>query len=372
LFPVRWAEAEFGAVKNIIKNYPMLFELFSNIAIDSQNFESDTRSEADNYYSLMSHVSFHILLSFLCDILDVINHYSKEWQIRAAVLIGQNERKTKLINELESLKTTNGPELSKLFNNLICMINGVEIQPCPEEYISGQKIDAPELTKIYLRKPLKDINQNYDNDNTNQDFIEVDFAINAKGNKLSETETYTNQRPTRRPLKSVKVISTVPFLSNQLKVDIITKIRKEIESYFPHDQTKKLDVLLPANLPIPSGGTLIIAYARKIRDLSDYFGYNSNFCEEQFLNLLRVISVDGRKIHAAKSELSVQQFWKFVLDNYEIEKEISNLIKHILVLPVNSAEAERGFTIFGTIRTQKTSKILPKNIDHKMRLQINL
>lgn len=70
-------------------------------------------------------------------------------------------------------------------------------------------------------------------------------------------------------------------------------------------------------------------------------------------------------------DLTPERFWRFVMEKRDVGSELKKLIRHILVLPVGSADAERGFSIFGTIRTKRRASIGPLHADSRMRIRIN-
>lgn len=66
-------------------------------------------------------------------------------------------------------------------------------------------------------------------------------------------------------------------------------------------------------------------------------------------------------------------FWSILLKDPSIawQTNTKKLINTILVLPVGSAEAERGFSIMNYIKSKRRARLLPETLDHIMRIRIN-
>lgn len=51
--------------------------------------------------------------------------------------------------------------------------------------------------------------------------------------------------------------------------------------------------------------------------------------------------------------------------------ETTKLIQTILVLPIGSADAERGFSVMNHVKSSRRSRITPKHLEDSMRIRIN-
>lgn len=68
------------------------------------------------------------------------------------------------------------------------------------------------------------------------------------------------------------------------------------------------------------------------------------------------------------------EFWSQLLKNSEEihwTELTKKLIYTILVLPVGSAEAERGFSIMNHIKSSRRARLNEENLGHSMRIRIN-
>lgn len=102
------------------------------------------------------------------------------------------------------------------------------------------------------------------------------------------------------------------------------------------------------------------------------FNYNENNCLDEITKLIRtLLELENKKNYIKfKHMLTAEQFWKWVLDKEEfaIGSELKKLVLHIMALPIGSADSERGFSIFNTIKTKRTARITAKNVDARLRL----
>lgn len=66
-------------------------------------------------------------------------------------------------------------------------------------------------------------------------------------------------------------------------------------------------------------------------------------------------------------------FWSHYLNEVGIiwTKRTQDLIRTILVLPIGSAEAERGFSVLNHIKNKRRSKLTPAHMQDIMRIRLN-
>lgn len=66
-------------------------------------------------------------------------------------------------------------------------------------------------------------------------------------------------------------------------------------------------------------------------------------------------------------------FWSHFLNAPEIvwSERMTKLIQTILVIPIGSAEAERGFSIFNHIKTSRRSTLTGRHVEDILRVRIN-
>ena len=63
--------------------------------------------------------------------------------------------------------------------------------------------------------------------------------------------------------------------------------------------------------------------------------------------------------------------WQHYLRTDKIPATMKRLIRHVLSVPVGSADVERAFSILSHIRDQRRSRLTPKHIEGLLRIRIN-
>ena len=63
--------------------------------------------------------------------------------------------------------------------------------------------------------------------------------------------------------------------------------------------------------------------------------------------------------------------WQHYLSTDKIPATMKRLIRHVLSVPVGSADVERAFSILSHIRDQRRSQLTPKHIEGRLRIRIN-
>lgn len=130
IFDIRWSESQFAAVKNFLKGYPELHELFESIASDKE-FDAEVRITAGSHFLLFASLPFYAILSLMADLLQILTNFSKFYQYEAGTLIGASRKVEETIRELEDLKSSDGPFLNGFYNNLFCStISGTAARAC--------------------------------------------------------------------------------------------------------------------------------------------------------------------------------------------------------------------------------------------------
>ena len=230
-----------------------------------------------------------------------------------------------------------------------------------------------------LQKPCSRANILGNNKNILRMFIrvketdyEMDFAYNIYGTPLSQSTVYLNRMKTRENAIS-HLVSSFPIFSDKLRSNLLNGVIQSFKSYFPNDRIlSNFNLLDPANLPIPNNPENIQSYVNNIKDLNSIFA-RLNLEElnlvSEFKALLLTINNDRCFLTAAQSELDPVLFWKKMLDKYKKNAglNILKLIHTVLSIPVNSADAERTFSILNHVRTKRSSRLTVENLEAKLR-----
>lgn len=160
--------------------------------------------------------------------------------------------------------------------------------------------------------------------------------------------------------------------------EILQSLIDSIKSYFPEDNTKNFDIFLPTN--IPNEESKIISYGViEIKSICTFFKWNQNDKDcgillNEWIVLLRSIISSPQFCNLHNDQTTIFAFWSQFLKMPSIAwtEKTKKMIKTILVLPVGSAEAERGFSILNILlNSKRTNRLTLEHVNDIMRIKIN-
>jgi hypothetical protein len=163
----------------------------------------------------------------------------------------------------------------------------------------------------------------------------------------------------------------VPMLDN-IKLTFLKLLQEEIISYFPQDELLNFNVFDPKKWP-QSEDALKLFGQESVTHLATIFGIPSQQIAQHWKILILSICAEKDFCRYQKSEPI--PFWSHYLQvEFPVvrwQNDIKKLIMIILVLPIGSADAERGFSIMNHIRTNRRASIKSATLDAMMRIRIN-
>jgi len=317
VFETRWIASEYSSLFRLKDSWKTLYLDLESISRDNKHSPS-MQERARNLQKNLINKNFLLLLIFLMDVLQVLAHWSQLLQTRNGLLVGQEEIRTGMMENLEILKTNDGTTM-KVF----LMIAKCGNDPCNSE------------------------------------------------------ERYRNSNP---KYMSVKLIASTDKFSklNEIRHTIIDRIKDEIENYFPEGNLKNFDILLPKKWPWERGLLFDFYGITEIIELAKLFKIVEDGNERQIHQLAQDWKQLTHQILKGEERCSMQtanprDFWPYYLQKKNIlwSEQMRKLIRTILVLPIGSADAERSFSIMNHIRTSRRSRLKPENLESLMRVRMN-
>lgn len=156
---------------------------------------------------------------------------------------------------------------------------------------------------------------------------------------------------------------------------------QKIKSYFPEDALKEFWIFKPEKFPHAASDSLSYG-VKEILGLCKYFiwnGMEEQDCKEKLLpDWARLVEsiVDSIAIcELRKKETKPFAFWSTLLEDESLGVDFTPLtrevLKTILVLPVGSADAERGFSVMNHINTSRRSRLTNEHLEALMRVRLN-
>jgi len=314
IFKVRWVASELNAIKKINLTWNLLITDLEAISVDS-HFNSETQNIAKGLIKKLTGKHFIVILQFLIDILSQLNIWSLQMQQKTGLLVDFSEFNSKIIETFENAKTKYGTALAQFFNRVIC-------------------------------------------------------SDTIRGN--CTLEKYESSLSVRWENIELQVDKTVPKLDT-IRDTFLDYLIDEINSYFPEGSLDNFAIFNPKKMPTTE--SIAISYGiREIDLLCLYFSWNDcNVLLNEWQNLL-FSAIQSEKYCALKGpETTTFTFWTQLLNIPEVAwtSKTILLIQTILVLPIGSADAERGFSVMNHIRTSRRSRLTPDYLDGLMRIRIN-
>lgn len=315
VYHTRWISSELQSITNLKKMWKVLATDL-NILSENRNFDSGTRDLANELFLKLKGRRFLAILHFISDILHHLSFWSVKMQERTALLVDFAEFNEKILATFENLRTTNGRDLNFLLMGARC--EGGE-DPCNN------------LDSFYD-----------DNDLSYQDVV-----------LFHDT-------------------SDVPLISD-IRAPFLDEIITQIKSYFPNSNLKSFKIFLPKNMPGQIGEALTYGVI-EINDLCGVFQMTDCLKLVSDWSNLLVSIIDSPNFCTIKTtNVETYAFWSQFLNTPGIvwTEKTTQLIQRILVLPIGSAEAERGFSIMNHIKTQRRSALTRNHVEDLMRIRIN-
>ena len=110
----------------------------------------------------------------------------------------------------------------------------------------------------------------------------------------------------------------------------------------------------------------------EIGDILELYGEESTSSDEiivEWRQLLTTI-MSGEDWCKYKTADTIY-FWQHYLKTGMVPPLLKSIVRKVLAIPIGSADAERSFSALFHIRTKRRSKLLPKNLEHFLRIRLN-
>lgn len=174
-------------------------------------------------------------------------------------------------------------------------------------------------------------------------------------------------------MKDYQTLS-VPWLEN-IRKPFLDKLIEEIESYFPEYQVSIFEIFLPSRLPRNAGSSIRYG-AREVITICEYLEWvNCNQLLQEWADLIDSIVTHENFCQLTQKNTKAFMFWSILLKLKTLSWTPLTrklIIYTILVIPVGSAEAERGFSIMNHIRGDgRRSRLIPQHLEDILRIRIN-
>jgi hypothetical protein len=165
----------------------------------------------------------------------------------------------------------------------------------------------------------------------------------------------------------------VPYL-HSIREPFLEALIDQFKKYFPPGQLDNFKVFLAGN--IPENEAMSRSYGHnEVRSLSTYFKWGE--CDElleDWANLMNSVIQSSIFCTVNRQVNKSFEFWSLLLKSAEIvwTERTKKVIHTVLVIPVGSAEAERGFSIMNHVRGDgRRARLGPELLNEVVSIRIN-
>lgn len=159
----------------------------------------------------------------------------------------------------------------------------------------------------------------------------------------------------------------VPLSS--IKDEYVTQLQVLHQQYFlSHGRIQKaFEALNSANF---KPELQVQPYSEHIPILAELLEINDRNIENDWKETTQRIMSDSNFICEQKSDRP-EMFWSRALKTFSMTPAIKMLVKKAMVVAHSSADAERTFSIINAIRNNNRQNLLPRNVNHLIRVKMN-
>lgn len=309
-FRQRWVMSDYTAVRAVVKAWKLLVE-----DLQIMQTEDDFRKDWDIAIGIENKLTkrqFVLGIHFFLDLLNSLKTYSVIAQQSAGILIGKEQFRKDLVNLPLSLINNEGSFTTLLLRDAVC--KGKEGNVCTvEEFLN-----------------LEDV-------------VYKEIALSKDQNSHK-------------------------FLTQ--KNNFLESLTTEINKYFPEGSFEDFDIFVPKNMPRDRNSALTYG-CKEIQNIATRFNYDPEIAGEDWKQLL--LSMLEQDEYCTSLQKSPESFWPSYLrkTNLNWGTTIKLIVRTVLVLPANSADAERSFSIMNHIKYDRRASLNSETLDYLMRLRIN-
>ena len=301
VFPVRWIASELEAVSRVNKSYSLLLHDLEQIKSDA-DFNAKTQQEAEILYNSLKNKNFLVFMRFIIDILRLFTKLSTKLQSQYGVIIDKTELFETFRHSLSERKTRVAVEELMLYESALCQETLFEMK---------------------------------DTCGNNEKF-EISEIVTFENHLLGNTDHF------------------VPI--STLREEFIDALLNEVDKYFAISEFKDYKAFEPKNLPTNVLSVPTHTSVTSIGKLLRQFNLPLSATEEWVSVLSAIVDSDS---FVRLRKTNPQAFYSHFLADEKIpwQPDVRKFIESLLVVPIGSADAERGFSILKHIRYDRRSRL---------------
>ena len=312
------------------EKFPTLVGHFMELSMDT-SFTPKAREEAERLEQILTDQNFLALLMFEKDVLSLVAAQSLKYQKSGGTHIGEYQKQASFRKSLKLLKGKKGTKLYHFLQECRCTSDKNEMS----QYIESkgtQDIPRCKNLQTYETKPFK-------------------------AYKLKELATMTHY---------------YGKISSYIK-EYVDELLRLHDKYFMEESVVMLlfEIFAPLGWKkkMPTNQAMDVQKLGKILGIENYQELSVEW--PKFRNGVINTTLFCANLNNIKK--NPEEFWASLLNSniIRVPDVIQKLIQHILVIPTGSSDAERCFSIMNGVRGEKRQNLLPKNVEHLVRIKMN-
>lgn len=319
IYRTRWISSEFQAITNFKRVWVLINKDLESIIQDRTNFDIKSRDKALNLLKQIRGKKFLAILNFVFDVLEHLSFWSKKMQERSVLLVDFVEFQQSISQTFENLKVKNGKGLDLLLTNSVCEVGECESL---DEYYNSESVKYLEI------ELLNDHNEDED--------------------------------------------VPIPYIS-EIRETFLQNLKNAIKAYFPMKELILFNIFRPSKIPTEVIDSISFG-AREVSSICNIFKLNDcDMLLEDWGKLIESIIESENFCDFRNRNTETFSFWSHFLNEIGIAwtDKTKMLIRIILVLPIGSADAERGFSIMNHVKSDRRARLVGKHLEDHLRIRIN-
>jgi len=320
IFKIRWLASEFSALHKIYKSFETLTTDLESISADD-TYDDVTKQQALGIFRKLKNKNIIAFFFLHLDCLNTLNFLSTMLQKSLGSIIGKNTSITNILQIFEKRLSGKGAERYGKFEL---------------EFYTEAECVTNDGGNIRTAKCK-----------TEENFDKA-VQVNFRGMQLTEQGKDT-------------VLDRATYLNLLIE---------KLNEYFSVTSLAAYDILIPSNLPLDYSGSLNYGLIQ-MRQIADDWNMDKGSVIDQWQQLVSAIANTTEFFLFRQSEPVI--FWgkMLALEHLPWNNDIKKIIQMILVFPIGSADAERGFSILKHARYDRRSSLATESLDAILRIRIN-
>ena len=377
----RWVTSHLSALEKVLSNWSKLVRHLTHIIESPKTYSKPTIKSAMMLKEWLTNKNFLALAHFEMDFQVLFKFMSQSYQRKFDSIIGHGQDRDRLAQNLEEFKVTDGKSLRLLLSKCHCVQTMEEAEVIVKTPLEFQVFGADGCKSLsqyessivvfqgvilhdnvmeeHVEEATIETNGEEKPDDAEpsdgtepmevEDATQVENDINISnqipeskdeaGEKSNDEDKNSKTKPKKKELKFDPL--------SEIRIPLLDQLLANLDKYFPEKMLKDFDLFDQRSWKEDVSVTSQFSQSwRQLKNLLSYFNikYRPDYFQS-FKKLVETLMTPNLYPDWCKTRKSLPSlFWMRVLGSpIEIDPDLKQLVKILLVLPMGSSEAERAF-----------------------------